>query len=437
MLGIGLGGFMEGFQKSQKLKQDWADAERKKVLADRQDKEYDRLTAQRDAIDGINADAKATFDAQVSAGTQKPENFDTFWSNYALPKLKNTYLLNGDIESANKVQEWGDQEDTKKGAKLFAGALVKAQTGDVDGALSDVMQAGKLKGYINNGYEVVGHEAILGQDGAQQGYRIKLKTPDGKDIQQDVRTQDLPKIIATFGNPQAAWESQVAARAQADKDKKELETYEQKKKIDRQYGVGPTKDRGAAITALRKRFDGGLAGDEAKFDDLPRAQQEKLINDELELVQGQPGLGGQGSPAPASAEKKVLVDTTTGKPVSSGAKPVTAEKPQATAAPAATSAPTADKRIPGVPDRAQAGVRRRMEDLQRAAAQAEAPGITAREPAAAPADVIAQADEAIRSGAKIYDVAIELQEAGVPESEWPASLKQAIAKQRGVVGLGD
>jgi hypothetical protein len=30
-----------------------------------------------------------------------------------------------------------------------------------------------------------------------------------------------------------------------------------------------------------------------------------------------------------------------------------------------------------------------------------------------------------------------LQEAGVPESEWPASLKQAIAKQRGVVGLGD
>ncbi|MNK99277.1 hypothetical protein D3C87_1196650 [compost metagenome] len=435
MLGVGLGGFMEGFNKSQDMLQKRDEAQRKQVLADRQTKEYDRLSAQRDAIDGINADAKATFDAQVSAGTQKPENFDQFWTGYALPKLKNTYLLNGDIESANKVQEWGDQEDTKKGAKLFAGALVKAQTGDAGGALADVMEAGKLKGYINNGYEVIGHEAILGQDGAQQGYRIKLKTPDGKDIQQDVRTQDLPKIIATFGNPQAAWESQVAARASEQKRKEELEDYKAKKVIDRQYGVGPTKDRGAAITALRKRLDGGLAGDETKFDDLPRDQQEKLINDELELVQGQPGLMGQGAPAPA--EKKVLVDTTTGKPVQSGAKPAAAEKPQAKEAPAAKPQASTEKRIPGVPDRAQAGVRSRMDGLQRAAAQAEAPGITTPAPTAASPDIVAQADEAIRSGAKIYDVAMGLQEAGVPESEWPTSLKQAIARERGVIGLGD
>ncbi len=435
MLGVGLGGFMEGFNKSQDMLQKRDEAARKQVLADRTTREYERLTAQRDAIDGINADAKATFDAQVSAGTQKPENFDQFWTGYALPKLKNTYLLNGDIESANKVQEWGDQEDTKKGAKLFAGALVKAQTGDAGGALADVVEAGKLKGYINNGYEVIGHEAILGQDGAQQGYRIKLKTPDGKDIQQDVRTQDLPKIIATFGNPQAAWESQVAARAQADKDKKELETYEAKKKIDRQYGTGPTKERGDAITALRKRFDGGLGGDEAKFDDMPRPEQEKLINAELELVQGQPGLGGQGAPAPA--EKKVLVDTTTGKPVSSAAKPAPTAKQETKTAPATQSPPSAEKRIPGVPERAQAGVRSRMEGLQRAAAQAEAPGISAPSSSSAPADVIAQADEAIRSGARIYDVAMGLQEAGVPESEWPASVKQAIARERGVIGLGD
>lgn len=434
MLGVGLGGFMEGFNKSQDMLQKRDEAQRKQVLADRQTKEYDRLSAQRDAIDGINADAKATFDAQVSAGTQKPENFDQFWTGYALPKLKNTYLLNGDIESANKVQEWGDQEDTKKGAKLFAGALVKAQTGDAGGALADVMEAGKLKGYINHGYEVLGHESFKSESG-EPAYNIMLRTPDGKEVKQSVRATDLPKIIATFGNPQAAWASQVAARAQADKDKKELETYEAKKKIDRQYGVGPTKDRGAAITALRKRLDGGLAGDETKFDDMPRDKQEKLINDELELVQGQPGLMGQGAPAPA--EKKVLVDTTTGKPVQSGAKPAAAEKPQAKEAPAAKPQASTEKRIPGVPDRAQAGVRSRMDGLQRAAAQAEAPGITAPTPTAASPDVIAQADEAIRSGAKIYDVAMSLQEAGVPESEWPASLKQAIARERGVIGLGD
>ncbi|MFB0692961.1 hypothetical protein ACA106_20765 [Agrobacterium pusense] len=432
--GIGLGGFMDGFQKGMKLKQDRADADRRKVLAERNDAEYNRVTAQRDAIDNINKEAKATFDAQVSAGTQKPENFDTFWTGYALPKLKNTYLLNGDIESANRVQEWGDQEDTKKGAKLFAGALVKAQTGDAGGALADVMEAGKLKGYINNGYEVIGHESFTTESGVP-AYNIMLRTPDGKEVKQSVRAADLPKVIATFGNPQAAWESQVAARTAEQKRKDELEDYKAKKVIDRQYGIGPTKDRGAAITALRKRFDGGLAGDETKFDDLPRPEQEKLINDELELQQGQPGLAGQAPPAPA--EKKVLVDTTIGKPVSSGAKPAAADKPEAKEPATAKPQASAEKRIPGVPERAQADVRRRMEGLQRAAAVPEAPGISAPAPSAASADVVAQADEAIRSGAKIYDVAMGLQEAGVPESEWPASLKQAIAKQRGVVGLGD
>ncbi len=44
---------------------------------------------------------------------------------------------------------------------------------------------------------------------------------------------------------------------------------------------------------------------------------------------------------------------------------------------------------------------------------------------------------AIKNGARIYDVAYGLKESGVPESEWPASLKQAIAKERGVIGLGD
>ncbi|MBP2564637.1 hypothetical protein J2766_001196 [Agrobacterium tumefaciens] len=435
MLGLGLGGFMDGFQKSQKLKQDWADAERKKVLADRQDKEYDRLTAQRDAIDNINADAKATFDAQVAAGTQEPADFLDWYHTHTVPKLTQTYLLNDDRASAEKVTEWANTHEAKTGARLFRSSVTKALSGDGAGAVEDAIKIGKLKGYINNGYEVLGQEALLGQDGAQQGYRIKLKTPDGKDIVQDVRTQDLPKLIATFGNPEAAWESQVAARAQADKDKKELETYEAKKKIDRQYGLGPTKDRAAAITSLRKRFEGGLAGDETKFDDMPRDQQEKLINDELELVQGQPGLGGQGAPAPA--EKKVLVDTSTGKPVSSGSKPAAADTPQAKEEPATKPQASAEKRILGVPERAQADVRRRMEGLQRAAAQAEAPGISGPAPSSAPADVIAQADEAIRSGAKIYDVAMGLQEAGIPESEWPASLKQAIAKQRGVIGLGD
>lgn len=433
-LAIGLGGFMDGFQKGMQIKQDRADADRRKTLQDRQDAEYTRVTEQRAAIDDINKEAKSTFDAQVASGTQQPGNFDQFWTDYALPKLKNTYLLNGDVENATRVQEWGDQEDTRKGARLFAGALFKAQTGDASGALTDVMEAAKVKGYMNNGYQVLGHEAIVGQDGSQQGYRISLKTPDGKDVSQDVRTQDLPKLIATFGNPQAAWESQVASRAATDKKRDELETYEAKKKIDRQYGTGENKERGNAITALRKRYEGGLGGDEVKFDDMPRPQQEKLIAQELELQQGQIGLAGGAPPAP---EKKVLVDQTTGKPVPSSSAPKAEAKPPAKAN-ASPRAESTQAPIPGVPERAQSGVRSRMEGLQRSA-NSPAPAPAAPTPAS-PSDtasLVSQADVAIKNGARVYDVAMGLQESGVPESEWPASLKQAIATQRGVIGLGD
>ena len=426
MLGIGLGGFMDGFNKSQDMLQKRDEAKRKQVLADRQTKEYDRLSAQRDAIVNINADAKATFDAQVSAGTQKPENFDTFWTNFALPKLKNTYLLNGDIESAKQVQEWGDQEDTKKGAKLFAGALVKAQTGDGAGALADVIEAGKLKGYINNGYEVLGQESFTTESGVP-AYNIMLRTPDGKEVKQSVRATDLPKVIATFGNPQAAWESQVAARASEQKRKEELEDYKAKKVIDRQYGIGPTKERGDAITALRKREDGGLAGDETKFDDMPRDQQEKLISGELELQQGQIGLGGQGALAPA--EKRVLVDPTPGKPVLSGSKPA-ADKPQAKEEPATKPQASAEKRIPGVPERAQAGVRSRIEELQRAAGQS-APGISP----SAQEQALDQANDALEKGASIEEVAAGLHQAGVPEWQWPSSIQEHLRERQRSYGL--
>ncbi|AKC07183.1 hypothetical protein [Agrobacterium tumefaciens] len=427
MLGVGLGGFMEGFNKSQDMLQKRDEAARKQVLADRTTKEYERLTAQRDAIDGINADAKATFDAQVAAGTQEPADFLDWYQTHTVPKLTQTYLLNDDRESAAKVTEWANTHEAKTGARLFRSSVTKALSGDGAGAVEDAMKIGKLKGYINNGYEVLGQEALLGQDGAQQGYRIKLRTPDGKDIMQDVRTQDLPKLIATFGNPETAWESQVAARSQADKDKKELETYEAKKKIDRQYGIGPTKDRGAAISALRKRFDGGM-GDETKFDDMPRPEQEKLINAELELVQGQPGLGGQGAPAPA--EKKVLVDTTTGKPVSSAAKPAPTAKQETKTAPATQSPPSAEKRILGVPERAQAGVRSRMEGLQRSATT-DAPGLAS----SGQDEALQQANVALRKGIGVDEVAAALHQAGVPEWQWPTSVQEELRRRQKSFGL--
>ncbi|MDQ0135679.1 hypothetical protein J2T08_003600 [Neorhizobium galegae] len=406
-IGIGLGGFMQGFQQSQKMRmaeeqdekrtamldrqmerQDKQDA-RQDVLNSRADAEYERSETQRQTVASIGANAQKEFDTRVASGTAKPGDFDSFWSSYALPKLKNTYLANGDLNSAREVMKWGESVEAKEGAKLAMGALIKAQTGDPDGALADVIKAGSLKGYIDHGYEVQGHDKIMTPDGALAGYRLRLKTPDGKDVEQDVQLNDLPRLVSTFLNPEAAWQSQLAARAKATEKADELKTYEQKKQIDKKYGTGENKQRGDAITALRKRLDGGLAGEEKKFDDLPREEQEKLIGAELELQGSQPGIGAQAPAAPAAGSgRKVVVDTATGKPV--------AQQP---AAPA-----------------------------QRPAAAAPAPS---------PAEVVAAADQAVRQGQSPVRIAEELTARGVPEEQWPDSLKSVIsAARQDAIGLG-
>ncbi|WP_296100360.1 hypothetical protein [uncultured Agrobacterium sp.] len=432
-LAIGLGGFMDGFAKGQQIRQGWENEERKKVaderakvLADRQDVEYNRVIAQRNEIDKINADAKTTFDAQVNAGTQQPGDFDQFWNKFALPKMKNTYLANGDLDNARRVQEWGETEDAKNGARLFAGALVKAQTGDGAGALADVIKAGQVKGYINNGYEVLGQEPIVTPEGANRGFRIQLRTPDGKEVTQDIQTSDLPKLIATFGNPEAAWNSQIAARAVADKEAANLRTYEEKKKIDRQYGVGDTKQRTNAITSLRKRFDGGLGGTDKKFDDMPVEEKEKLIEQELALQRGdgQVGLAGVGA---APTERKVLVDTITGKPVpQQKAKAPTERKSKDDDAQASSpkKAP-----IPGVPARAQESYGKRVDEMMSRASQApaqEAPDVGA---------IVAEAEATVQNGAPVLDVARALQEKGIPEWQWPKAVQEQLRSRQTAIGL--
>jgi hypothetical protein len=405
-IGIGLGGFMDGYQKGQQIRQERkrseyldGQAERQKKLDARADADYARDEKQRQDIAAIGTQAQEKFDSAVKAGTQQPGDFDTFWSSYAVPKLSQTYIANGDLDNARKVQAWGDSAEAKAGGKLAMGALLKAQTGDTDGALADVMKAGQMKGYIDHGYEVLGHDNLAAPDGSVAGYRLRLKTPDGKEVEQDIQKADMPRLIATFLNPEAAWQSQVEARAATAKDAKDLDQYEAKKKIDKQYGTGENKTRGDAISALRKRMDGGIAGNETKFDDLSRQEQEKLIASEIDLQGGQPGLSADGpvaSAAPSGPSRKVIVDTATGKPVAAAPQQ---QQPQQT--------PSAQQPAP----------KQTRED-----------NVTY---------LLQSADEAVKSGENPQRIAQELLNNGIPREQWPESLGSALAvSSRNQIGLG-
>lgn len=406
MLGAGLGGFITGLQGGMNARANIDERKRTKVMEQRNDAEYDRATKQRAEIDGINTGAKAEFDKRVAAGTEKPDNFDTFWSNYALPKLKNTYLTQGNVDMANRVQAWGDSEDAKAGAKLAMSALTKAQTGDISGALSDATAAGKRKGYLAHGYEISGQDTIVDQSGKLQGYRLYMKGPDGKDIQQDLPLDQVPKLIATYLNPEAAWQSQIEAQSANAKRAAEISDYRTKKTIDKEMGGSADKSRSDAITALRKRMDGGLAGTDPTFDSLSRDEQEKMISDEIALQKGT-GITGEGrgpsSGAPAAPGRKVLMDKVTGQPVAQQKAP----QPQ----PQTSQSPL---RVPAQPSSPEASRQDNMSYL------------------------LAEAEQALDNGVRPDRIAEELAANGIPEEAWPTSLKAAMTNgRRGVItGLG-
>lgn len=404
MIGIGLGGFVDGWNKQKETQR--LDRREKiyEQAAAREQADFDLKTKQRDEISAINTQAKANFDAKVRSGEATPDQFDQVWSRDVLPKLKQTYLDQGNLEMAEKLQAWGDSEEARAGGKLALGAMWKAQNGDVAGALADAQEAGKRKGYLSHGYEILGQDSIVDTNGKLQGYRLMMKGPDGKEITQDLPLGQVPKLIATYLNPQAAWDSQVAAQQEEAKRTTDLRTYRDKKEIDAQYSTSGKPTREAAISSLRKRMDGGLAGDEPTFDDLPRDEQEKLISQEIELQSGQPGLGASPS-APAasgSSGRKVLVDTATGQPVAP-------ERPRSQPEP---------KQQPQISGQArdERGSESREDRVQ---------------------FLLSSVEPALKEGVPAERVADELRQNGVPEEAWPDSLRRALVqRQRNAIGLG-
>lgn len=428
-LGIGLGAFVEGFaggyglrqqmedreeaKKDREAERAWRDEQRAWQAEDRafQVSERERLTGQREEIESITADVREDFDDAVAAGEAKADEFDQFWKQYGLPRMQNALLEQGDIEGAKKLMEWGESEAALKGGRLFAQSMFLAQTGQHGEALDKVIEAGKVRGYIGDDFDIDEKEEIRDDSGTLLGYRVTIRDSKGNETVQDIALDDIPTVIATFANPQAAWESQQATAAANTKREQELEDYEAKKEIDARYAGTDNKAREAAIKALRERMKADpMVDGSVNFDDLPREKREQLIKDEISFAKGDPSAPSQ----------RMLVDRDSGQPVPMPTPDAMQAAPGLGTAPkpASWSAP------PGkgvgespVPTPAPAGA---------------APG-----PAAAPSgdlpvpsqgQVIEQAAQQMLSGGDPNEIARTLTAVGVDKSKWPAELVRVLGQ---------
>ncbi len=319
--GIGAGAFVSGLKSGIGLKRDqetfdMAKEDRQRRIQqqeedrsfelqqrDRALEEQERIDKQREDRRSVVEQGRATFDEKVASGEMTDADFDKFWNDYTIPRLRNVMLEQNDYEGAKALDEWAESADAKRGAKLVGSSLLKAQTGDHEGALKDVIEVSKINGYLNSDFEIVDAEPVENGAGQVLGYRLQIQSGD-EVIEQDIALDDIPQVISTFANPAAAFKSQMEANATQAQKEAEMREFEQKEQI--KAGVKKPSDdaklRTDAIKSILEESKDSLdAEDQPNFYDLPREQQEQMINNRISVMTGEQPM--------VVPEPQILVDT--------------------------------------------------------------------------------------------------------------------------------
>jgi hypothetical protein len=410
-IGIGLGSFVGGLERGYGLGG--------KI------KEAQRDDENRAELDAINQDTEQKFDEGVKAGTHKPEQFDEFWTKYALPRRKMELLRQGDHAGAAALQKWGETDEAIKGGRLFSSALIKAQTGNPAGALDDAIAAAKVKGYINHDYDFGAKEELRDPSGTLLGFRVTVKGADGKEMKQDIKLGEIPNMVAALANPDAAWASQVAAKQRSTERQEKigdsLAEYEGKKAIESRYPKDtreqdpPGKAYDAAYKELSK---------DVKWSTLSKPEQDKRINQYLKdrdtyagprpqrkIAPGAaPGLG---SPAPAAPGRKVVFDTVTGQPVKPGAAQQASVPP---AQPAGAVRPVAEQEAAAADQAAGSAIVAGRPPEQTLEQQGMLPHQLVQ-------FAIERAKQLLEKGVSADRVRHTLKLGGVPTEQWPEEIR--------------
>lgn len=421
-LGVGLGSFMEGMQSGMAM--------RERI----DNRNLQRENRQRMAQ--IDTDARETFDDKVAQGQMSPDQFEEFWISYALPRKRNELLRQGDYRGARALQEWGQSDEAIQGGRLFASALLKAQTGDAAGALQDAIRAGQVKGYIDHGYELKGQQEIRTPEGELWGFRLTGNDAEGKEFQQDVPLAEIPRMVATFANPEAAWETQQAARAAQQKREQDLSDFERREEIKASNAPRNNPDY---AEQYRKAFD-DLMKNDLDFAELSEEEQDARVRALLDRAEqyDRSRRGGENRPP---EPQRITVDRETGQQVGIGVDPTAEDAGRATdPASAADGAREERGGLGGALRRAHDGVREiidnnpwRQGDGRQQQAPAPAPSAGARPNRD---QVLAEARAEISRGGNPQAIAQRLSQAGVARAEWPNELRGALAREAPGIGGG-
>lgn len=154
----------------------------------------------------------------------------------AIPKMRDAYIEAGDMDSALRLDQYMQTQESKQGIARFAN-LMSAVTRKDPGAIAQALVGGKAEGY-----EVLSAKANKDDKGGFAGISMQYRTPAGEKVSQTFGDMDE---IARYGigllSPEKQFEYWMSSNAAAQKSNADMSKME----AEHGYRLDEIRTRGA------------------------------------------------------------------------------------------------------------------------------------------------------------------------------------------------
>lgn len=167
-------------------------------------------------FDDTRGNSYANADDQKKAAEKNAPLADDFYIRDIVPKIKETYIAQGNQAGADAWDKWAQDKNTQTGMKYWAQALRAGQMGDFKTYADTMVKAYNTPGYYDDGLHAEGYDLVKDKDGNTTGLTLKMKNNDtGESFSQTIHGQaDMVQAGIGLLDPRNAFQT-TAARVAA------------------------------------------------------------------------------------------------------------------------------------------------------------------------------------------------------------------------------
>lgn len=142
----------------------------------------------------VGGKSYASQEEATAAADKQVGSFMDYYMKTSVPKMQEHWLKTGQVDKAQALGKWMEDENVKKGAKAWAGAVRSFQTGDREGFKTNLMAAYNQAGYFDDGMTATKIDDVKNDKGQLTGYAITFRDASGKETTQNYDGDDVARL---------------------------------------------------------------------------------------------------------------------------------------------------------------------------------------------------------------------------------------------------